>query len=55
MPELRARIKAGERILKMERELTEKNRLVSETLGKISTLYDSLDRDLIEAILMERY
>ncbi len=47
--ELRARIKAGERILKMERELTEKNRLVSETLGKISTLYDSLDRDLIEA------
>jgi phosphoserine phosphatase RsbU/P len=47
--ELRARIKAGERILKMERELTEKNRLVSETLDEISTLYDSLDRDLIEA------
>jgi len=47
--ELRARIKAGERILNMERELTEKNRLVSETLAKISTLYDSLDQDLIEA------
>jgi len=47
--ELRARIRAGERILKMERELTEKNRLVSETLEEISALYDSLDRDLIEA------
>ncbi len=47
--ELRARINAGERILKMERELTEKNRLVTETLTQINTLYDSLDRDLIEA------
>jgi sigma-B regulation protein RsbU (phosphoserine phosphatase) len=47
--ELRARIEAGERILRMERELTEKNRLVTSTLAKIQTLYDSLDRDLIEA------
>ena len=47
--ELRARIKAGERILKMESELKEKNRLVSETLEEISELYHSLDRDLIEA------
>ncbi|NIY79390.1 MAG: SpoIIE family protein phosphatase [Rhodobacteraceae bacterium] len=47
--ELLARIRAGERILRMERELTEKNRLVSSTLTEISTLYDSLDRDLVEA------
>ncbi len=47
--ELKARIKAGERILNMERELTEKNRLVSETLTEISDLYESLDRDLLEA------
>lgn len=47
--ELLARIRAGERILAMERELTEKNRLVSSTLSEISTLYESLDRDLIEA------
>ncbi|WP_043871294.1 PP2C family protein-serine/threonine phosphatase [Celeribacter indicus] len=47
--ELLARIRAGERILRMERELTEKNRLVSSTLKEISELYDSLDRDLIEA------
>lgn len=47
--ELRARIKAGERILRMERELVEKNALVSRTLEEISALYDTLDRDLIEA------
>lgn len=47
--ELRARIVAGERILKMERELHEKNRLLGETLGELRTVYDSLDRDLIEA------
>lgn len=47
--ELLARIRAGERILRMERELTEKNRLVSSTLTEISALYDSLDRDLVEA------
>jgi phosphoserine phosphatase RsbU/P len=47
--ELRARMRAGERILGMERELTEKNRLVGATLAQIQALYDSLDRDLIEA------
>lgn len=47
--ELYARIAAGERILRMERELTEKNRLIGTTLAEIQTLYDSLDRDLIEA------
>ena len=47
--ELRARIAAGARILQMERELTEKNRLVKSTLDELQTLYDSLDSDLIEA------
>ena len=47
--ELRARISAGERILRMERELIEKNRLVESTLHELQTLYDSLDSDLIEA------
>ncbi|WP_261384837.1 PP2C family protein-serine/threonine phosphatase [Vannielia litorea] len=44
--ELRARLAAGERILGIHAELVEKNRLVSQTLSQISTLYDSLDRDL---------
>lgn len=47
--ELRARIRAGQRVLKMERELNEKNRLVSATLAEMQILYDALDRDLIEA------
>lgn len=47
--ELRARIRAGERILQMQNELTEKNRVISETLDELQRLYDSLDDDLIEA------
>ncbi|TDQ54157.1 PP2C family protein-serine/threonine phosphatase [Phaeovulum veldkampii] len=47
--ELRARLAAGERILRMERELKEKNRLVSSTLAELQGLYDTLDRDLKEA------
>lgn len=47
--ELRARLRAGERILGMQDELVEKNRLIGSTLDELQKLYDSLDRDLIEA------
>jgi len=47
--ELRARIAAGERILRMERELQDKNRLVSETLARLRAAHESLDRDLSQA------
>ncbi len=47
--ELRARLAAGDRILRMERELKDKNRLVTATLAELQGLYDSIDRDLIEA------
>ena len=47
--ELRARLTAGNRILGMERELTEKNRLIETTLEQLQSLYDSIDSDLIEA------
>lgn len=47
--ELRARMRAGERILGMQNELIEKNHLVERTLGQLQAVYDSLDRDLIEA------
>lgn len=59
--ELRARISAGARILRMERELVEKNRLIRSTLDELQNLYDSLDNDLIEAkklqqsLISERY
>jgi len=47
--ELRARLRAGERILGMQSELMAKNRLVVSTLDELQKVYDSLDRDLIEA------
>ena len=59
--ELRARMKAGERILEMQRELKQKNDLITETLDELQRVYDSLDSDLIEAkklqqsLLKERY
>jgi len=48
-PELQARMNAGERILRMQGELTEKNRLLGDTLAEIRQLYAALDRDLVEA------
>ena len=47
--ELRARLRAGERIVGMQDELVEKNRLIGTTLDELRKIYDSLDRDLIEA------
>lgn len=47
--ELRARLTAGQRILEMQRELTLKNQVITETLDELQRLYDSLDSDLIEA------
>jgi sigma-B regulation protein RsbU (phosphoserine phosphatase) len=47
--ELRARLRVGERMLAMQAELLGKNRIVARTLAELQELYDSLDRDLIEA------
>lgn len=47
--ELRARIRAGERIVAMQGELVRQNRKISSTLAELQTLYDALDRDLVEA------
>jgi phosphoserine phosphatase RsbU/P len=47
--ELRARLRAGDRIVGMQKELVAKNRLVGSTLNQLQKVYDSLDRDLIEA------
>ncbi|MFD3188883.1 PP2C family protein-serine/threonine phosphatase [Sedimentitalea sp. HM32M-2] len=47
--ELRARISAGDRILEMQRELSAKNRIVSETLDQLRAAYDTIDKDLIQA------
>ncbi|TMM52620.1 PP2C family protein-serine/threonine phosphatase [Sulfitobacter sabulilitoris] len=59
--ELRARMTAGERILEMQRELSAKNGMITETLAELQRLYDSIETDLLEAkklqqsLLRERY
>ncbi|WP_108483917.1 PP2C family protein-serine/threonine phosphatase [Oceaniglobus ichthyenteri] len=47
--ELRARITAAARIMKNERELSEKNRMISAAYSEIKALYAAVDRDLNEA------
>ncbi|MBL4769296.1 MAG: SpoIIE family protein phosphatase [Rhodobacteraceae bacterium] len=47
--ELRARIAAGDRIFRMQQELSDKNRVISETLGQLQAAYDKIDKDLIQA------
>ncbi|MCU0801736.1 MAG: SpoIIE family protein phosphatase [Rhodobacteraceae bacterium] len=47
--ELRARLRAGERIVSMQRQVMQKNAQIRAALDKIQDLYDALDRDLQEA------
>lgn len=47
--ELRARLAAGERIVQMQRELSGKNKVISDTLQELQAIHDSLNSDLIEA------
>jgi len=47
--ELRGRITAGERIVRMQRDLSDRNRTISAALDEIRSLYDSISRDLMEA------
>ncbi len=47
--ELRARISAGARILDMQRELSEKNRLIESALNELKLAHDAIDKDLMQA------
>jgi len=47
--ELRARLLAGERIVKMQAELKDKNDLLTGALEELETIHAALDRDLVEA------
>lgn len=59
--ELRARLLAGERVLDMQYELSQTNRIMRNTLVELQRVYDSLDKDLQEArdlqqsLIRERY
>jgi sigma-B regulation protein RsbU (phosphoserine phosphatase) len=47
--ELRARLRAGERIIAMQQELVAKNRLLGATVQQLRRAHDALGRDLVEA------
>ncbi|MCO0613013.1 SpoIIE family protein phosphatase [Lutimaribacter sp. EGI FJ00015] len=47
--ELRARINAGQRVLRMERELKGKSKRLAGALEEIQGLYNAVDRDLLQA------
>ncbi|MEP5201616.1 MAG: response regulator, partial [Paracoccaceae bacterium] len=47
--ELRARLRAGERVLGAHRALEDKNDVLSSTLSKLSDAYEAIERDLNEA------
>ncbi|MEL6952642.1 MAG: fused response regulator/phosphatase [Pseudomonadota bacterium] len=47
--DLRARVRAGARIVEMQQQLLAQNQRVSVALEELSALYDALDRDLLEA------
>lgn len=47
--ELRARMRAGERLITMQHELRDKNCLLGNALSQLQDVHNSLNRDLIEA------
>lgn len=47
--ELRARLRAGERVLSAHRALEDKNATLSETLSELSEAYQAINKDLNEA------
>ncbi|UWR22489.1 PP2C family protein-serine/threonine phosphatase [Sulfitobacter sp. S190] len=59
--ELRARIAAGSRLLAAQRDLSQKNAMLRDTLDELQRVYDHIDKDLLEAkklqqsLLRERF
>lgn len=47
--ELRARLNAGLRLLDMEDQLIRQNKKTEKALGELQQLYETIDRDLVEA------
>ncbi|MFZ7091023.1 PP2C family protein-serine/threonine phosphatase [Primorskyibacter sp. 2E233] len=47
--ELRARINAGARVVSMERQLSEKNRQVTEAFAELKTIHEAINNDLKQA------
>ncbi|GGA17991.1 PP2C family protein-serine/threonine phosphatase [Neptunicoccus cionae] len=52
--ELKARIRAGERVLDMEKALTAQNATLANTLDELQILYEEINKDLIEAEKLQK-
>lgn len=51
--ELHARLRAGQRLVRMQDDLVDKNRRISEAFDKLNTLYEGIDRDLRSAAKLQ--
>lgn len=47
--ELRARLSAGERVIRMEQRLQQQNHVIRETLDELTQIHQLMDRDLMQA------
>ncbi|MEM7710431.1 MAG: response regulator [Pseudomonadota bacterium] len=54
LAELRARIRAGRRILEMQEQLLHRNHEVQTTLSELQSIHDAIARDLVEARRLQR-
>ena len=52
--ELSARLNAGDRIVRMQRDLALKNKMLTSVVDELQTLYAALDRDLEEARALQQ-
>lgn len=52
--ELRARLMAGERVIRMEQRLQQQNHVIRETLEELTQIHQVMDRDLMQARDIQR-
>lgn len=52
--ELHARLRAGQRLVRMQDDLVDKNRRISEAFDRLNALYEGIDRDLRAAAKLQK-
>ena len=53
MGELHARLRAGQRLVRLQDDLVDKNRRITEAFDRLNQLYESIDRDLKAAAKLQ--
>ncbi|MEM9140447.1 MAG: response regulator, partial [Pseudomonadota bacterium] len=54
MGELHARLRAGQRLVRMQDDLVDKNRRITDAFQRLNTLYEGIDRDLKSAARLQK-